>query len=134
MDTIIKVIAIHSVKYNGKWFMPNEQISLPDELAIALKKQGSVRFSDGELVEENEYEVIKENELFDGLTKEEIIEELSEVEGVSDSVAEALFGMGVYGIAALSQMTVEQLTPIKGVSDKKAQVILDSTADFTEVE
>ena len=69
-------------------------------------------------------------ELFNGLTKEEVLEELQEVDGVTEAYALAFFNMGIYGVDMLQSKAIDDLTPIKGLGEVTAKKILDSAAEF----
>lgn len=66
-------------------------------------------------------------------TKEEFIEEVSKLPGISKKVAEALYDAGYTSIEALKPLTKDQLSAVKGVGPKTADAIIAGLAGEAQV-
>lgn len=130
MEKLLKDVRANvPIKFNGKWNKVDSEFALPEELANSLVRQGHASFSAGGLLPEQE---TGGPQLFEGLSKPEIIEELMQVEIIDDKFALGLFELGIYGVEALSKKSVKEISKVSGIGKKTAEAILESIeADFS---
>src|SRR5260221_11585657 len=65
-------------------------------------------------------------------TKEEFVEEISKLPGVSKKNAEALFDAGHTSVDAVKALSKEQLTEVKGIGPKTADAIIAGLGEGAE--
>src|SRR5699024_5571490 len=70
----------------------------------------------------------KKNE--EDLTESQIIERLTEIDGVTSRVAKNLFDRGIQTREALTALSEEELRSIKGIGPKRAEKIMKAGLQF----
>lgn len=56
------------------------------------------------------------------------IDELAEIDGVSNSIAEQLFDMGIYDSKGVSKLSRDELKELNGAGEKRAERIINATS------
>lgn len=123
-----------TIKYAGGYYGPSDVIEMDDVTYDILIKQEPCPIKDLEIHNFNDKPTKEE-------PKEEIklkydpvvIEELMEVEGVTENIAKALIDNGVDKIEDLQALSIDDLKGVKGVGLKVAKKIFDDAKNI-EVE
>lgn len=134
----MKYEVLKGLKYNGVRYVPEDGTNQKHgPLLVDLSdKQEVTRLLDLGVIQQYVSSNSKENNgddlnLEDGeeeeeVTLEEVISELTKVNGISDELAEALFEKDILDIVTLAGTPASELTSISGIGDKSVGKILES--------
>jgi len=134
MTEQIKVVALRSVKYQGKYYEPKQTLEIPEEMAIKLSKMDPPAVQlpiDLEVPKDETPEGSSNDEGGNGnnndtdpMTKEEVVELFSEIDLIEEDHAEQLFDLGIDSVEKLKACTAEKLQEVNGFGPSTADKLL----------
>jgi len=119
----MKLRTIVSIKKDGVWVRPDSVIEMEkgDE-ADRLIRLGAATPVDSDIPMDNEP---APNEI------EEMVTELSKIDGVNDDLAVRLVEAGFESIASVAEASPEELMAVKGIGKKNCETIQDSAEELS---
>ncbi len=117
MRFFLKIVLLAALPIGGYWLYKNweQPTEMEDQPEPAEENKDTSQSPAGRGAEER-----------GGVgSAEQIIEELSNIDGVTSRVAENLFKMGIKSKEALMQLSEEELRSVKGIGPKRAEKILN---------
>ena len=117
MRFFLKIVLLAALPIGGywlckKWEQPTE---IDEQPTPAEDNKGTAQSTPGRGAEER-----------GGVgSVDQIIDRLSNIDGVTSRVAENLVGMGIKSKEALMELTEEELRAVKGIGPKRAKKILN---------
>ena len=117
MRFFLKIVLLAALPIGGYWLYKNweQPTEIEDQPEPAEENKDTAQSPPGRGAEER-----------GGVdSAEQIIKELSNIDGVTSRVAENLFKMGIKSKEALMQLSEEELRSVKGIGPKRAEKILN---------
>lgn len=126
----MQVETVNMIKAGGEYLAPGSIVELDQDEAVSLLEAGVVK-EIGEPVEEEEPDE-PENESGSESGDDDLspVEELCNVKGINEELAEALVEKGIDSIAALQKVNKNVLVEIPGIGKVTAERIIEDAKTF----
>lgn len=133
-ETVYKIKVTKSLKINGAWYDPDRCIKVNEDIASQIILNDAGEFTDpDQAIPKSKLRKLQVSSMNpDSYSKgrEDIIAELSELDGVTVDIAENMVDAGFTSIEDVIRAEKEELISIKGIGSRSASKILNSANSF----